>query len=152
VHHHPPHALVVCRRPPSWTCGCLDNALLPTTTRLCQCRCWLIVVCLLLPSPLLLSLTRQPCRHCSCCHRHCPLCCTPTSSLTPWPVMPLPSLSTGTLIAVTIALTILALFVAAIIIHCTLLLFVVAHHCGRVVALLTPSYQLPPAFVAPITG
>jgi hypothetical protein len=43
-HHHPPHALVVCRRPPSWSCGCLINALLPATARLCCSRCWLIVM------------------------------------------------------------------------------------------------------------
>jgi hypothetical protein len=25
-HRHTPHALVVCRRPPSWSCGCLIGA------------------------------------------------------------------------------------------------------------------------------
>jgi hypothetical protein len=68
----------------------------------------------------------------------------------PWPVPP--SSSTGTLIAVTITLAILALFVTAITIHRTLLLFVVAHHCGRVVALLMLSHQPPPAFIAPVAG
>jgi hypothetical protein len=48
---------------------------------------------------------------------------------------PSPSLSTGTLIAVTIALAILALFVTAITIRHTPSSFVVAHRCGRVVAL-----------------
>jgi hypothetical protein len=57
----------------------------------------------------------------------------------------------GTLIAVTIALAILALFVA-ITIRRTLLLFVVARCRGRVVALSTLSHQPPPAFVAPVTG
>jgi hypothetical protein len=65
---------------------------------------------------------------------------------------PLPSLSTGTLIAVTIALAILALFVTAITIHRTPLLFVVAHRRGRVVALSTPSCQPPPIFVTPVAG
>jgi hypothetical protein len=67
-------------------------------------------------------------------------------------VPPLPSSSTGTLIAVTIALAILALFVTAITICCMLLLFVVAHRRGRVVASSTPSCQPPPAFIAPIAG
>jgi hypothetical protein len=61
-------------------------------------------------------------------------------------------LSTGTLIAITIALAILALFVTAITIRRTPLTFVVAHHHGRVVALLMPSCQQPPVFVAPIAG
>jgi hypothetical protein len=61
-------------------------------------------------------------------------------------------LSTGTLIAVTIALAILALFVTAITIRCALSLYVVARHRGCVVALSTPSCQPPPAFVAPVTG
>jgi hypothetical protein len=52
----------------------------------------------------------------------------------PWPVPPLPSSSTGTLIAITIALAILALFVTAITICRTPSSFVVAHHRGRVVA------------------
>jgi hypothetical protein len=59
-------------------------------------------------------------------------------------------LLTGTLIAITIALAILALFVAAI--TRMLSLFVVAHRCGRVVALLLLSCQPPPTFVAPIAG
>jgi hypothetical protein len=67
-------------------------------------------------------------------------------------MMPLSSLSTGTHIVITIALAILALFVAAIIIRRTLLLFVVTHHRGRVVASLMLSCQLPPAFVAPVAG
>ncbi len=46
---------------------------------------------------------------------------------------PLPSLSTGTLIAITITLAILALFVTAITIHRMLLSYVVAHHRGHVV-------------------
>jgi hypothetical protein len=61
-------------------------------------------------------------------------------------------LSTGTLIAVTIALAILALFVTAITIRRTLLSFVIAHRRVHVVALLTPSCQPPPAFVAPVAG
>jgi hypothetical protein len=60
-------------------------------------------------------------------------------------------LSTGTLIAVTIPLAILALFIA-ITIRRTLSLFVVAHHRGRVVALLTLSYQPLPTFVAPVAS
>jgi hypothetical protein len=43
-HHHLPHALAVCHHPPSWSCGCLVNALLPATAHLCRSRCWLIVV------------------------------------------------------------------------------------------------------------
>jgi hypothetical protein len=43
-HHHPPHALLVCCRPPSWLCGCLVNALLPATARLRHPHCWLIVM------------------------------------------------------------------------------------------------------------
>jgi hypothetical protein len=58
---------------------------------------------------------------------------------------------TGALIAVTIALAILTLFIAIIICR-MLLLFVVAHRCGRVVTLLTLSHQPPPAFVAPVAG
>jgi hypothetical protein len=64
-------------------------------------------------------------------------------------MLPLPSLSTGTLIAITIALAILPLFVAAITIRRMLLLFVVAHRRGCVVASSMLSCQLPPAFVAP---
>jgi hypothetical protein len=59
---------------------------------------------------------------------------------------------TGTLIAVTIALAILALFVTAITIRRTPLSFVIAHHHGRVVASLTPSCQPPPTFIAPVAG
>jgi hypothetical protein len=65
---------------------------------------------------------------------------------------PLPSLSTGTLIAITIALAILAFFVAAITIRRMLSSFVVAHHCGHVVASSLLSCQPPPTFVAPIAG
>jgi hypothetical protein len=61
-------------------------------------------------------------------------------------------LSTVTLIAITITLATLALSVAAITIRRTLLLFVVAHCRGRVVASSTLSRQPPPAFVAPVTG
>jgi hypothetical protein len=46
---------------------------------------------------------------------------------------PLPTLSPTTLIAITIAFATLALFVAAVIIHCMLLLFVDARHHGCVV-------------------
>jgi hypothetical protein len=61
-------------------------------------------------------------------------------------------LSTGTLIAITIAIAILTLFVTAITICCTPLLFVIAYHCGRVVVLSTPSCQPPPVFIAPVAG
>jgi hypothetical protein len=64
----------------------------------------------------------------------------------------LPSFSPTTLIAITIALSTLALFVAAIIIRRTLSSFVVSHCCGCVVALLMLSRQLPPAFVDTVTG
>jgi hypothetical protein len=151
-HRHPPHALVVCRRPPSWSCGRLVNALSPANTRLCQSRCWLIVVRLLLPSPSLPLLARHPRHHRSCRHRHRPLRRTPPSLPTPWPVLPSPSSSTSTLIAVTIALAILALFVTAITIRRTLSSYVVAHRRGRVVASSTPSCQPPPAFVVPVAG
>jgi hypothetical protein len=67
-------------------------------------------------------------------------------------MLPLPSLLTGTLIAVTIDLAILALFVAAITIRCMLSSFVVAHRCGHVVASTKLSCQPPPAFVAPVAG
>jgi hypothetical protein len=70
----------------------------------------------------------------------------------PWPVPPLPSLSTGTLIAITIALAILALFVTAITIRCMPSSFVVAHRRGHVVALSMPSCQPPPVFVTPVAG
>jgi hypothetical protein len=33
-HHHPPHAIVIRCRPPSWSCGCLIDALSPATARL----------------------------------------------------------------------------------------------------------------------
>jgi hypothetical protein len=61
-------------------------------------------------------------------------------------------LLTGTLIAISIALTILALFVTAITIRRTLSSYVVAHRRGRVVALSTPFCQPPPTFVAPVAG
>ncbi len=51
-----------------------------------------------------------------------------------WPLPPLTSLLPTTLIAITNALAALALFVAALIIRHTLSLFIVARHCGRVVA------------------
>jgi hypothetical protein len=57
-----------------------------------------------------------------------------------------------TLISITIALSTLTLFVAAIIIRRTLLSFVVPHRQGRVVASLTLSRQPPPAFVDPVAG
>jgi hypothetical protein len=56
-------------------------------------------------------------------------------------------LLTGTLIAVTIALAILALFVTAITIRSTPLSFVVAHRCGRVVASSMPSCQPLPTTI-----
>ncbi len=43
-HHHLPHALVICRCPPLWSCGCLVDALLSATACLCCSRRWLIVV------------------------------------------------------------------------------------------------------------
>jgi hypothetical protein len=61
-------------------------------------------------------------------------------------------LSPTTLISITIALSTLALFVAAIVIHRTLLSFVVTHRCGRVVASSMLSRQPLPAFVDPVTG
>jgi hypothetical protein len=64
----------------------------------------------------------------------------------------LPSSLTGTLIAVTIALAILAFFLAAITICHMLSSFVVAHHRGRVVALSTLSCQPLPTFIAPVAG
>jgi hypothetical protein len=51
----------------------------------------------------------------------------------PWPLPPLPSLLPSTLFVVTIALAALAIFVVALIIARTLLSFVVAHQCCRVV-------------------
>ncbi len=50
-HHHPLHALVVRRRPPLWSCGCLVGALSIATARLCRSCRWLIVVHPLSPSP-----------------------------------------------------------------------------------------------------
>ncbi len=137
--------------PPSWSCGRLVGALSPATARLCQSRCWFIVVCLLSPLPLSPSLVCHPRCHRSCRRRPRPLRRTPPSS-TPWPVPPLPSSSTGTFIAVTIALAILALFVTAITIRRTPSLFVVAHRRGRVVASSMPSCQPPPVFVDPVAG
>jgi hypothetical protein len=69
-----------------------------------------------------------------------------------WPMPTLPSLSTGTLIAIIIALAILALFVTAITICCMLLLSVFAHHHGCMVASLMLSCQPPPAFIVPVAG
>jgi hypothetical protein len=43
-HHHPPHTLVDCRHPLSWSCGRLVDALLPATARLCCSHRQLIVV------------------------------------------------------------------------------------------------------------
>jgi hypothetical protein len=57
-----------------------------------------------------------------------------------------------TLISVTIALSTLTLFIAAIVICRTLLSFVVAHLHGHVVASLALSCQPPPTFVDPVTG
>jgi hypothetical protein len=67
-------------------------------------------------------------------------------------VPPLPSSSTGTLTAITIDLAILALFVTAITIRCTLSSYVVARRRSRVVASSTLSRQPLPAFVAPVAG
>jgi hypothetical protein len=64
----------------------------------------------------------------------------------------LPSSSPTTLISITIALSTLALFVAALVIHRTLSSFVVAHRRGRVVASSTLSCQPPPEFVNPVAG
>jgi hypothetical protein len=58
----------------------------------------------------------------------------------------------ATLIAVTITLATLTLFAAAIIIRRTLLLFILAHRRGHVIALMTLSGQPLPAFVAPVAG
>jgi hypothetical protein len=65
---------------------------------------------------------------------------------------PSPSSLTGTLIAFTIALAILALVVTAITIRRMPSSFVVAHRRGRVVASSMPSCQPPPVFVAPVAG
>ncbi len=62
-HRHPPHALVVRRCPPLWSCGCLIGALSLATAHLCRSHRWLIVVCLLSPSPSSPSLVHHPCRH-----------------------------------------------------------------------------------------
>jgi hypothetical protein len=73
------------------------------------------------PLPSLPSIASHPCRHRSCSHCHRPLCCTPPSLLMPsFSSSPLPSSSPTTLISVTIALSTLTLFVAAIIICRTL--------------------------------
>jgi hypothetical protein len=64
----------------------------------------------------------------------------------------LPSFLPTTLISVTIALSTLTLFVAAIIIRRMLSLFVVAHRRGRVVTSSTLSCQPLPAFVNTVTG
>ncbi len=77
----------------------------------------------------------------------------PPSSLMPsFLLLSLPSLLPATLIAVPIALSTIALFIAAIIICRTLSLFVVAHHCGHVVASSMLSCQPPPTFVDPVAG
>jgi hypothetical protein len=77
----------------------------------------------------------------------------PPSSPTPsFSSSPSPSSSPITLISVTIALSTLALFVAAIVIRRTLSSFVVAHLRGRVVASSTLSRQPTPTFVDPIAG
>jgi hypothetical protein len=65
---------------------------------------------------------------------------------------PLPSSLPTTLISVTIALSTLALFIAAIVICRTFSSFVVAHRRGHVVVLPALSCQLPPAFVDPVAG
>jgi hypothetical protein len=67
----------------------------------------------------------------------------PPLSPTQWPVPPLPSSSPTALVAVTIFLATLTLFVAAVIIHRTLLSFVVARRRGRVVACHRPPLTLP---------
>jgi hypothetical protein len=56
------------------------------------------------------------------------------------------------LISVTIALSTLALFIAAIAIRRTLSSFIVTHRCGPVVASSMLSCQPPPAFVDPAAG
>ncbi len=48
-------------------------------------------------------------------------------------LLPIFSNNAATLIAVTITLVAIALFVAALIFRCMLLLFVVPHRCGHVV-------------------
>jgi hypothetical protein len=77
----------------------------------------------------------------------------PPSSLMPsFSLLPLPSLSTATLIANTMALSTLALFIAAIIIRRTLLSFVDAHHRGHVVTSSTLSHQPMPTFANLVAG
>jgi hypothetical protein len=98
---------------------------------------------LLLPSPTLPLLAQHSCPHRSCRRCHRPLCPTPPLSPTQWPVPPLPSSSPAALMAVTITLATLTLFVAAVIICRTLSLIVVARHRGRVVACHRPPYLLP---------
>jgi hypothetical protein len=66
--------------------------------------------------------------------------------------LPSPSSLPTTLIAITIALSTLALFIASIIIRRTLSSFVVTHRHGCVVASSTLSRQPPPAFVDPVAG
>jgi hypothetical protein len=66
--------------------------------------------------------------------------------------LPSPSSLPTTLISVTIALSTLALFIAAIVIRRKLSLFVVAHRRGHVVASSALSRQPPPAFVDPVAG
>jgi hypothetical protein len=66
--------------------------------------------------------------------------------------LPSPSSSTTTLISVTIALSTLTLFVAAIVIRRTLLSFIVAHRHGHVVASSTLSCQPLPNFADPVAG
>jgi hypothetical protein len=88
----------------------------------CPCTCPLLCPTALLPLPLptssqLALLAHHLCRHHSCHHCHRPLhCMTPLSPLLLLP-SPSPSLSHTTLIVVTIALTFLAIFVAALIIR-----------------------------------
>jgi hypothetical protein len=95
------------------------------------------------PSPLLPSISR----HHRPLHRTSPSLPPPSFSS-----LPLPSSSPTTLIAVTIALSTLALFVAAIIIRFTLSSFHVAHHHGYVVPSSTLSCQPPPALLDPVAG
>ncbi len=95
------------------------------------------------PSLTLPLLARHPRPHCSCCCCHRPLCRTPPSLLTQWPVPPLPSSSPAALVAVTITLATLTLFVAAVIICRTLSSFVVARCRDRVVACHRSPFTLP---------
>jgi hypothetical protein len=66
--------------------------------------------------------------------------------------LPSPSSLPTTLISITITLSTLALFNAAIVIRRTLSSFIVAHRRGRVVTLLALSCQPLPAFVDPVAG